>query len=199
LARTSRCAIAVSDVRNARALGDAEPAGGLEAQRHARIRRQRRMTAHEHHAQLVVLEIEHDRRGRVGLRGALQLARDLVGARAEERRPADDVQRAVPRHAKQPARRVRRHAGVRPLLQRFDQRVLHDFFDQLQVRGTEDARQPGDQPARAVAEQMVDELMRRAGTAGVFSRHGETSPRYIVSICRTSIVPPYSRCGQSRA
>ena len=40
------------------------------------------------------------------------------------------------------------------------QRVLHDFFGELEVRRAEDARQPGDHLSRAAAEQMVDQLVR---------------------------------------
>ena len=87
-----------------------------------------------------------------------------MGACRECGMAPEHVERPVSRHTEEPSAGVLRHARVRPLLQRLEQRILHDFFRQLQVGGTEDAREPGDQLPRAAAEQMVDELVRGHGS-----------------------------------
>ena len=115
------------------------------------------MAAHEHHPQLVIVHCRLARR-RIGQ--PLQVGRDLVRAVPERRVAAQDVERAVARNAEQPAAGIVGHAGIRPLLQRLDERILHDFFSEIEVGGTEDTGQPGDHLSRAAAEQMVDEVMR---------------------------------------
>ena len=126
---------AVRCKERSRDLLNAEPADGLEAQRHARVGRQRRMAAHEHHAQLVVFDRGFLRL--VGVAGReLQLLRDVMGAIAERRVAPKHVERTVARDAEQPSARVVGHAQARPLLQRLDERVLNDLFDEFQVGGT---------------------------------------------------------------
>ena len=85
---------AVRCKERSRDLLNAEPADGLEAQRHARVGRQRRMAAHEHHAQLVVFDRGFLRL--VGVAGReLQLLRDVMGAIAERRVAPNHVERTV--------------------------------------------------------------------------------------------------------
>ena len=80
--------------------------------------------------------------------------------------------------------------GVRPALERLEERVLHDLFGEIEVAGTEHPREPGNHLPRAGAEQMVDE---HAGVrTGLGWRHGckmAGGGRYMGSICRTSTLP----------
>ena len=115
------------------------------------------MTAHEHHAQLVILDRPACRFARV--EPPRQLGDDLVRSLAEGGVPAQHIERAVPGDAEQPRPGVVRDAAVRPLLERLEQRVLHDFFSQLEMFRPEDVGQPGDHLSRARTEQMIDELM----------------------------------------
>jgi len=115
------------------------------------------MTAHEHHPQLVVFDSRD--LGRVPGEAPFELPLKLRRPCAKRRVPPQHVERAIARDAKQPAAGVLRHAGVRPLLQRLEQRFLHDLFRQLEVRRTENAREPGNQLSRVTAEQMVDQLV----------------------------------------
>jgi hypothetical protein len=47
---------------------------------------------------------------------------------------------------------------MRPQLQRLDQRLLHHIFGKLQMAWAEDAGQRGQDTARLMAEQVVDEF-----------------------------------------
>ncbi len=165
-------------------LGDAEAADGFQAERDACVGWQRRMAAHEHHPQLIVF----DRRvGGLHGRRPLQLVCDLVGSRRERGMAPEHVERAVSRDAEEPSAGILRHPGVGPLLQRLEERILDDFLRQFEMRGTEDAREPGDQLSRATAEQVVDQVVRGHGSHHHASGHFDV---YIASTCRTSIVPP---------
>jgi hypothetical protein len=116
------------------------------------------MAAHEHHPQLVVFDRPWFQIR--SLRQARQLDDDGVGPRLERRMPAQNVERAVAGHAKEPPTGIGRDAGVRPLLKCFDERVLHDLLGEVDVGGPENSREPGDHLSGAGAEQMVDQLLR---------------------------------------
>ncbi len=124
------------------------------------------MAAHEHHPQLVVCDGVIDGLGRarravqIPVGGPLEFQGDLVCPGGEGGVAAEDVEGAVARDAEEPPAGILRNAGVRPLLQRLEERFLHDFFRQLQVGRAEDAREPGDHLSRAAAEQMVDQVVR---------------------------------------
>ncbi len=144
------------------------------------------MTAQEDHPQFVILQ---DGIHGVGLhrrKRAIQLGGDLRGAVSKRRVPPDRIERAVARDLKEPGGGIFGHAVERPLLQRLEQRVLHDLLGEVQMRGTEDPGQPGDHLSRTLAKQMVH------GSVGV--AHWS-----ILSMARTSMVPSYSKCGQSPA
>ena len=70
------------------------------------------------------------------------------------------VDRAVARGHDDPCRRVLRHAGDRPALQRDQERVLDGFLRPVEV--AEDPRQDGDRLARLASEQAVDENVLRS-------------------------------------
>jgi hypothetical protein len=152
-----RCEQRAGDLR------DAEAADGLQTEGDPRVAGQRRMAAEKDHPQLVVAEgpVDGERAGveRVGRAG--DLGRDLRDAPAERHVAAQGIERAVPGDAQEPRRGIVGNARERPLLQRLDERVLHDLFGELEVGRAEDAREPCDHLSRPVAEQMVHELMRR--------------------------------------
>ena len=148
------------------------------------------MAAHEHHAQLVVAQLLIE--VFVLLRSAMpssQFARQLLGLIREDGVAPDCVQRLVAGNAEQPPARVLRNAGMGPLLESLQKRILNHLLRQIQMRGSEQARQVGDHLPRRSAEQMVDKIPDVV--------HCRLQP-VIRSTSRTSIVPPYSRCGQSR-
>ena len=146
-------------------LADAEPAHGLERERHARVAREHRMARQKHHRELIV--VGHRRlaaQPRIG--GACGAAYPGAGNRVRAiRQPpfaAQDVERPMLRHLNQPGRRIRRHTGVRPRLQRLHERVLRDLLGQRHVPRAEDARERGDDPrGRLPKRQIVDDLRRR--------------------------------------
>ena len=114
------------------------------------------MAAHEHHAELVVFDGSSRRFRRLSTAETIELELDLVRARVERLIAAQHIQGAVSRHTKEPPARVLRHAGVRPLLERLDERVLHDLLREIEVRRPEDPCEPRDHLPRPAAEQMVD-------------------------------------------
>jgi len=73
--------------------------------------------------------------------------------------PVEDIQRFVPRHAKQPAGRVVGNAPVLPLGKGLGERVLHDVLRQVEIIRSEDPGQDSDQLPRLVPEEVVDKLM----------------------------------------
>ena len=99
LARTMRCATVGSGTRKARAISSVvRPPSRRKRQRHARLRREHRMTGGEHEAQQVVADVVVDRRVEIGrrhLRSALDLVTELLVLALEPLAPAQLVDRAV--------------------------------------------------------------------------------------------------------
>ena len=167
-----------------RDLAHAEAADGLQAERHARVARQRRMTAHDDHAQLVVPQLFFRVRfGRGACGRSRQLRDDRVSFVAESLVAADRVDGDVVRDAEEPPGGIVRRALVRPRLERADHRLLHRLLGERDVSRSEQPCQAGHHAARLMPEQVFEE-QPGIGTRG----HDRNS-------CLTSIVPPYSRCG----
>ena len=111
-ARTSRCAMVGVGTRKARAISSVvSPPERAQRERDLRLGRERRMAAREDQAEPIL------RHRRVLLLGRqLDVPRDLLLLLREPRAPAQPVDGLVPRGGDQPARRIRRRAGHRPLL-----------------------------------------------------------------------------------
>src|SRR5579859_6167438 len=157
------------------------------------------MTAHEEHAQFVVLKRESELAG-FHLRFAmLEFRDDLRSFFLQQRIVANDIERAVAGNLIEPSARVVGDAGMRPELQSLEQRVLYDFFRQFEMRRTQQPGEPGDHLSGTLAEQMVDHgLDLGSGASSTFAHALELAAFTMASVSRTSMVPPYSRCGQSR-
>ncbi len=172
---------------------DAEAANDLQRQRHARICGQDRMTGHEHHPELVVVErLRFAGEPRRGWRVAISRSRldeQDRGTRVDDAFMAQTIECSVTSHAKQPRRRVGGHAAIRPLLQCGDQRILHRLLGQRQMPGADRARQRGDDLRRLPAEQVLED--RRD-----LSRWRSMVGQAVGSTSRISI-EPNSRWGQS--
>ena len=140
-----------------RDLARAETAGGFEAERDARLPRQRRMAAHEDHSQLIVSKLAVIRVGE-GLRcGPRQLGDDRIGFGCERSVASHGVDRNVVCHAEEPAGRIAGRAFVRPRLQRPHQGFLHRLLGEREVGGAEKPHQAGRHAARLMAEQVFEQ------------------------------------------
>ena len=137
-----------------RDLLDAEAADRLESERDAGGRRQRRVATHEHHGQLVVTQRGGLRQGQWGLTTRLDEALELAAQRGLA---PQEIERAVPRHLKEPGPRLGGHAAEGPCRERADERVLHCFLGEIEARRAKPARQPRHHLARAVAEEVLDQ------------------------------------------
>ena len=87
---------------------------------------------------------------------------------------------------KSQAAAILRHALIGPGLESPQHGFLHGLFGQIEMRRTEQARQVRHHAARLVPEQVFQQQAPVSGEAVT-----------IPQTCRTSIVPPYSRCGWS--
>ena len=145
---------------------DTEAADRFEAERHAGIAGQRRMTAHENHPEFVVSKLLLDVRfARDDGARPRQFGDDPVGLAAEDLVAANDVDGDIVRDAKEPAGRVFRDAVIRPGLQRPQHRLLDRLLRERDVLGAEKTRQAGHHAARLMPEQMLDQDagFRRSG------------------------------------
>ena len=169
LARVIRCAIAGSEIRNARATSAVvSPPSARSVSPTRASGRQRRMADGEDQPQPLVRDRAHE--FLVGLLVAAQ--RPQLGLeRAAPPRPAalgaDAVERPVARGGDDPGRRVVRQAVARPALQRGQERVLDRLLGAIEV--AEDAGEDGDRPSRLAPEQAVDEDVLRAGQDAALS------------------------------
>ena len=149
-------------------LAHAESASGLEAQRDAGLARDLRMAAHQDHAQLVVAEfgtevgIEVEFLGRCGF-----LRPEIRVLALHHAFLAQQIERQIASGAKQPRRRVFRHALKRPDFERAQHGLLRDLFGQVQPRGAEQPGQMRGHPPGHLPEQMFQQLTRFRGP-----RHG---------------------------
>src|SRR5262249_6868157 len=146
-----------------------------------------RMTAREHHPQLLVAND-------AGLeclvnRGAERpLTREMPGELGCERErralTPHPIERAVLRRRHQPRRRVLRYAADFPHLERAAKGILRNVLGERQIVHAEDSRKRGDEPARLTPEEVRGEL------------HGQSCS---FMIGRTSTLPEPRRTGQPRA
>ncbi len=103
------------------------------------------MAGHEDQAEYVVLD-EVRIRGGVGVLAHLEVVPELGDLLGEPLVAAEQVDRAALRHRHQPRARVVRYAGLRPLLQCRDERVLRELLREADVAGH--AGQARDEPGR---------------------------------------------------
>ena len=155
-----------------------EAAQQRQDQRDLRVLGDVRMTAREHHPQLVVSErgrqVRHRRSGiRVRPLG-IRLAADLRSESPGGAVPAQLADRAVARRGHQPGRGIVRHAPEGPHLHRHGERLLHGVLGERQVVDAEHPDQRRDEPARFAAEEVL-----------VGERRG-----HICRMGRTSTIPP---------
>ena len=119
----------------ARDLLGRQPPERAQRERHLRLDRERRVAAREDQAEPVL------RHRRILLLGRqLEMPRDLLLLLREPRAPADPVDRLVPRGGDQPARRIRRRAGHRPLLDRDRERLLERLLGHVEIAQEADQR-----------------------------------------------------------
>ena len=147
----------------ARDLVRAEAAQDVEDECHLHVLRQSRITAREHHPQLLVVD---------GVRGEglvdeggdrpfrLEQAAHLGRERARRPLAPDDVECPVLRRRHEPGGRVLGHAADLPHLQRPAEGVLDDVFRQREVVHTEDPRERGNHAPRLTPEEMLAQLHR---------------------------------------
>ena len=146
------------------------------------------MAAHEHKPQLVIPKLRFQigivRRDRGRLIERRHKRRALLAAHAIAPHRIDG---RIMRHPVKPGSRIFRQTAVGPRFQSAQHRLLHGLLGQFQMRRTEETRQVCEDTAPLMPEQMF--------------QHGAgfTHSVHIVKSCRTSMVPPYSRCGWSIA
>ncbi len=160
LARWSRCAIASSDTRNARATSRVETppsARSVSATRDsgASAGWQQAKISSSRSSGIVLIELLATERLESRERG--------IGERALALLAAQPVDRAPPRGQRDPRRRVRRHAVARPALERDDERILDRLFGAVEV--AERTRQGGDRLSGLAPEQAVDDYPGSAQSA----------------------------------
>ncbi len=141
----------------ARDLAAGETTHGPKRERHARVGRERRVTAGEDQPQAFVGDLAHL------VAQSLQMGELAKGVGAFPQPPFSPqaVDRAVPGGRGDPRPRVVRQALGRPALQRHREGVLHRLLGQVEV--TEHADERRDRPPRLAPEQAVDDLTARGG------------------------------------
>jgi hypothetical protein len=138
--------------QRARHLRGGQPAERPQGERHARLRRERRMAAREEQPQPVVGERRVHWVVRDSGHQPLQLAQlVLVAALASEA-----VDGAVARRAHDPGAGVVRRPVPRPALERGHEGLLNHLLGEVEV--AEDADQGRDRPPRLLPEQAVGDL-----------------------------------------
>src|SRR5579884_735999 len=184
-ARTSRCAMAVSSERNARAISRTLKPPTVLRLRATLVSRDNSGWQHiEDHAQFVVAQLLGN--GGVFGRGngrPRHLQRDRLALVAQQPSVAERVDGDVIGDAEEPGGRILGQTVLRPRLHGAQHGVLDTVFGYVQMRRPEHTRQMGHHAPRLMTEQV---LQKHAGL-GPFAH----SPQ----VWRTSIVPPYSRCG----
>ena len=147
LARTMRCARSPPAPGTRGRSPGRQPASSRKRKRHPRLHRQHRVTGGEDQAQQVVAERVGDLGGEVGrvrLAAQLQVAPELLGLAPVHVGAAHAVDRAVLGRGHQPGAGVVGDAGLRPLLERRDQRLLREVLGEADV--AHEAREARDQP-----------------------------------------------------
>ncbi len=151
-------------LRSEKGAGDlrrGEAAEQAKGERDARLRREHGMAGDEDEAEQIVFDVAvgsaGERGGEVG-EGALllffQLAGELFVLALDARVAAQQIDGAMLGGGHEPRAGILRHAGLRPLLECGDQRVLRQLFGDADI--AHDARQAGDDARRLHAPHGVD-------------------------------------------
>ena len=184
-------------------LGDEEGAGDLvgrqpaeepERQGDPRLARQDRMAGREHEAEQVVAHVVVPGRLEGGHRHRLldrEVTSELLVLSVEHRPPSEEVDGPMLGRGHQPRAWVARDPGLRPLLERRDQRVLGELLGDPHV--TDDPRKPGDEPGGFDAPDRLD------GLVGLGRHQGGPSSISWISISARSPVARDRSSGQRRA
>ena len=172
LARMIRCAIARSEIRNARATSAVVSPPSA--------RRVSPTRASGASAGWQVVKIRRSRSSGIGLTSSASSssssslppsARSSASSATRAPRPAllaaDPVERAVARRGDDPGRRVVRQPVARPALEGDQERVLHRLLGAIEV--AEDAGEDGDRLSRLTPEQAVDEDVLGSGQEAALS------------------------------
>ena len=179
-----------------RDLRDGEAAHCLQGKSDARLDRQRGMADGKQQHQLVVVQFTIEAAALFWDRRSRQ--RQLLGEGKPAHLVAQQVEGAVPGDDGEPGFGLGRHALERPVGQRLQQRVLHGILGDGDAAGTQPPRQGGDQAARRIAGQRIDEPVN----ARVHGQPAAAARTCVMSsIGRISIqfAAASVRCGHSRA
>ena len=151
--------MAVGSLEQARGdLRHGEAAHRLERKGDAHLGRQRGMADGEQQRQLVVAQLAVEMA--VALRAAAASnGSSLVDQRHAARLVPQQIERAVAGDDGEPGFGLVGHALERPRRQRLHQRVLDGILGDGDAAGAQPPRQGGDQPARRIAGQRIDEPM----------------------------------------
>ena len=115
------------------------------------------MTRDKDEPEKIVADVIVDRRFELGygsLLLRLQIAGDLLVLPLEKLVAPHHVDRAALRGSHQPCPGIVRHARLRPLVERREQRVLGKVFRESDV--AHDSREPGDEPSGLYSPDRVD-------------------------------------------
>jgi hypothetical protein len=105
------------------------------------------MAGDEYESKEVVADVVIDRHvafGQGGVLPDLEIAPDHVVLLGQQRLPTQEVDRPPPADGHEPGARVLRDAGLGPLLERRDERILGEILGEAHV--ADNASQPGDEP-----------------------------------------------------
>jgi len=142
-----------------RDLARAESAQHLQREHDLRVSGERRMAAHEQQPQRVVANLRGTIARRRQIRKPLLDVHDHAGLlRARHPAVPHRVARQIHGHLRDPRRRVRRNSPDRPGAHRPQQRFLRHVLRQREIFDPKPADQCAVQPARFVAEEMLDQL-----------------------------------------
>ena len=125
------------------------------------------MTGDEHQAKEIVADVVVDRRVEVRhghLLPGLQLVPHLLMLALEHLAPAQQIDRPMLGRGHEPGARLVGNAGLGPLLQRGDQRILRQVLGDTDI--AHDPGEAGDEPGRLDPPDGVDR------SVGIGSRHG---------------------------